>query len=74
MWTIERPERMNAISRAALLFLGRLAREVQDNDSIRAVVITGAGEKAFCAGADMKDRPAMSQDDVRALQIGRAHV
>ena len=67
VWTIERPERMNAISRAALLFLGRLAREVQDNDSIRAVVITGAGEKAFCAGADMKDRPAMSQDDVRAL-------
>jgi methylglutaconyl-CoA hydratase len=67
VWTLDRPERMNALSRAALLALGGLAREAQDNDSIRAVVITGTGEKAFCAGADLKERPTMSDDDVRAL-------
>jgi methylglutaconyl-CoA hydratase len=67
VWTIDRPERMNAMSRATLFSLGRLAREAQENDSIRAVVVTGAGDKAFCAGADMKERPSMSHDDVRAL-------
>jgi enoyl-CoA hydratase/carnithine racemase len=67
VWTIDRPERMNAISRDALFSLGRLARDAQRNDSIRAVVITGAGEKAFCAGADLKERPELSDDDVRAL-------
>ncbi len=67
VWTLDRPERMNAISRATLFALGRLAREAQENDSIRAVIITGTGEKAFCAGADLKERPTMSDDDVRAL-------
>jgi methylglutaconyl-CoA hydratase len=67
VWTIDRPERMNAMSRATLLALGRLAREAQTNDSIRAVVITGSGAKAFCAGADLKERSGMSHDDVRAL-------
>jgi methylglutaconyl-CoA hydratase len=67
IWTIDRPERMNALSREALVALGRLAREVQTNESVRAVVITGSGEKAFCAGADLKDRRTMSHDDVRAL-------
>lgn len=67
VWTLDRPDRMNAISLPLLFSLGRLAREAQDNDSISAIVITGAGEKAFCAGADMKDRQRMSQDDVRAL-------
>jgi methylglutaconyl-CoA hydratase len=67
VWTIDRPERMNAMSREALFSLGRLARDAQRNDSIRAVVITGAGEKAFSAGADLKERPELSDDDVRAL-------
>jgi enoyl-CoA hydratase len=67
VWTIDRLDRMNAMSRAALFALGRLAREVQDNDSVRAVIITGAGDKAFCAGADLKERPTMSEDDVRDL-------
>jgi methylglutaconyl-CoA hydratase len=67
VWTLDRPERMNALSRAALISLGALAREAQDNDSIRAIVITGVGDKAFCAGADLKDRQKMSDDDVRDL-------
>jgi enoyl-CoA hydratase/carnithine racemase len=65
VWTIDRADRMNALSRATLLALGKLAREAADNGSIRAVVITGAGDKAFCAGADLKERQGMTENDVR---------
>jgi enoyl-CoA hydratase/carnithine racemase len=56
---------MNALSRDTLFALGASAREAQSNDSVRAIVLTGAGDRAFCAGADLKERQAMSDDDVR---------
>jgi enoyl-CoA hydratase/carnithine racemase len=65
VWTIDRADRMNAISRAVLTSIGKLAREAAGNASVRAIVITGAGDKAFCAGADLKERQEMSEDDVR---------
>jgi enoyl-CoA hydratase/carnithine racemase len=65
VWTIDREGRMNALSRATLLAFGKLAREAVTNPSIRAIVITGRGEKAFCAGADLKERQGMSENDVR---------
>jgi enoyl-CoA hydratase/carnithine racemase len=67
VWTLDRPDRRNAISRPLLAALGSLAREAEGNDSIRAIVITGSGDKAFCAGADLKERRAMTPDDVRAM-------
>jgi enoyl-CoA hydratase/carnithine racemase len=68
VWTIDRPDRMNSLSRATLVAFGRLAREAVDNPSVRAIIITGAGDKAFCAGADLKERQGMSENDVR-LQV-----
>ena len=68
IWTIDREARMNSLSRATLLALGKLAREAASNDSVRAIVITGRGEKAFCAGADLKERQGMSENDIR-LQV-----
>jgi enoyl-CoA hydratase/carnithine racemase len=65
VWTIDREARMNSLSRDVLLAFGRLAREAVTNDSVRAIVITGAGEKAFCAGADLKERRGMSENDIR---------
>jgi enoyl-CoA hydratase/carnithine racemase len=65
VWTIDRPDRMNALSRSTLFAIGKLAREAQDNASVRAIVLTGAGEKAFCAGADLKERQGMTENDVR---------
>jgi methylglutaconyl-CoA hydratase len=67
VWTMDRADRMNALTRATLVALGQLAREAATNGSIRAIVITGAGDKAFCAGADLKERRGMSDDEVRAL-------
>jgi methylglutaconyl-CoA hydratase len=65
IWTIDRADRANALSRPTLLALGKLAREAAANASIRAIVVTGAGDKAFCAGADLKERQGMSENDVR---------
>jgi methylglutaconyl-CoA hydratase len=65
IWTIDRADRRNALSRATLLAFGKLSREVAGNDSVRAVIVTGAGDAAFCAGADLKERQGMSDDDVR---------
>lgn len=67
--TIDRADRRNALSRDALLAFGRLGRELADDPAVRAIVITGAGDKAFCAGADLKERQGMSPDDVRR-QVG----
>jgi methylglutaconyl-CoA hydratase len=68
LWTIDRPDRMNALSRGTLLAFGKLAREAVGDKAVRAIVITGAGEKAFCAGADLKERQGMTENDVR-LQV-----
>jgi enoyl-CoA hydratase/carnithine racemase len=69
IWTIDRADRANALSRATLLAFGKLAREAASNPSIRAIVVTGSGDKAFCAGADLKERLGMSENDVR-VQVG----
>jgi enoyl-CoA hydratase/carnithine racemase len=54
LWlTIDRPARRNAISAAVVAGISAGLREAAADDAIRAVVITGAGEQAFCAGADL---------------------
>lgn len=66
IWTIDREPRMNSLSRPLLLAFGTLAREAVTNESVRAIVITGRGTKAFCAGADLKERQGMSENDIRS--------
>ncbi len=73
--TIARPERMNSLSRDTLLSFGRHARAIAGDSELRAVVITGAGDKAFCAGADLKERQGMSENDIRAqVQLYRSEL
>jgi enoyl-CoA hydratase len=75
IWSIERQDRKNALSRATLLAFGKLAREAASNDSIRAIIVTGAGTVAFCAGADLKERQGMDENDVRAqLELYRSEL
>ncbi|MBX9593418.1 MAG: enoyl-CoA hydratase/isomerase family protein [Roseomonas sp.] len=53
--TLNRPEAMNAVDRATEAELQRIWTEIEGRRDIRAVVLTGAGTRAFCAGADVKD-------------------
>src|SRR5688500_4464587 len=65
VWTLDRAERLNALSRAVVRELWRLARQDGADPAVRAVVITGAGDKAFSAGADLKERQTMNEEEVR---------
>ncbi|HTQ02283.1 MAG TPA: enoyl-CoA hydratase-related protein [Polyangiaceae bacterium] len=65
--TIERPDRRNALDSATVGELGRVGRELVADPELRAVVLTGAGERAFCAGADLKEREGMTDEAVRAM-------
>ncbi len=51
--TIDRPERRNALSWTVLTELRARVAEIRDDPEVRVVVLTGAGDKAFCAGADL---------------------
>ena len=62
--TLNRPQNMNAINLAMREELMRLASALDADKAVRVVVFTGAGEKAFCAGADLKERQSKSVDDL----------
>lgn len=63
--TLNRPEVMNSFSFAMLNALKERVDALRFQKGIRVVVITGAGEKAFCAGADLKERATLSQTEVK---------
>lgn len=52
--TINRPEARNAVNSSVSIAVGDALDEAQRDPDVRAVVITGAGDKSFCAGADLK--------------------
>src|SRR5262245_52270470 len=62
--TIERPEVMNCLSFPTLRRLRTLLAELREDLSIRCLLLTGAGDKAFCAGADLKERKTMPLERV----------
>ena len=69
-WTINGEARRNALSRALVAELQRNLERVSADRSVRCVVLTGAGSKAFCAGADLKERSGMTPGEVTAFLHG----
>lgn len=72
---INRPHVRNAINLAAAIAIGRALDEADADRNIRAVIVTGAGSKAFCAGADLKAIAAgesIAPDDPRLAAYGFA--
>jgi|SRR5690606_12290973 enoyl-CoA hydratase/carnithine racemase len=63
--TLNRPEAANAMSIQLLTELSDCLQSVSRNRDIRVVLMTGSGEKAFCAGADLKERKGMNEKQVR---------
>ncbi|QIG54089.1 enoyl-CoA hydratase [Altererythrobacter sp. BO-6] len=53
--TLNRPQAMNALSKALRARLAQVMRQVNEDDAVRAVILTGAGERAFTAGLDLKE-------------------
>lgn len=84
--TLNRPEAMNALSRGLRSELARAMRAVDADDSVRCVILTGAGERAFTAGLDLKELGAdtsnlgaanaesADENPVKAIEICRKPV
>ena len=70
--TINRPKVLNALNTQTISELERVMREIQQDEAVRAVVLTGAGEKSFVAGADINElavlTPAQGQQHGRRGQ------
>ncbi len=63
--TIDKEPQMNVLSRALVAELANHARQASVEPKIRAVIVTGSGTRAFCAGANLKERTSWTEDDIR---------
>jgi len=63
--TLNRPDVMNSFNFAMLESLKQKIGEIRFDKGIRVVIITGSGDKAFCAGADLKERITLSEVEVK---------
>ena len=61
--TLNRSERYNALGVRIIGELREALEEVEGSGEVRVVILTGAGEKAFCSGADLKERAGMDADE-----------
>lgn len=67
--TIDRPERANALDPIMLKAIGDVWREIAGDDAIRCAVVTGAGERVFCSGMDMRETIPVAQALARGEKI-----
>ncbi|HCP48543.1 MAG TPA: enoyl-CoA hydratase [Deltaproteobacteria bacterium] len=67
LWTLNRPDALNAFNKALLLAIDAQVDRLDAGAEVRCVVLTGAGDKAFSAGADLKERKSMPASDVPAF-------
>lgn len=65
--TLNRPQSRNALNSQLLRELELAVDQTRLSEDLRVLIITGAGEKAFCAGADLKERLTMSETEVRSF-------
>jgi enoyl-CoA hydratase/carnithine racemase len=72
--TINRPKVLNALNTQTLDELRRATLELQHDAAIRAVVLTGAGEKSFVAGADINELAALAPAGAREQALRGQHV
>lgn len=73
--TLARPEKLNALSLQMYDDLGRAFAELRDDDEVRAVILTGAGTRAFCVGADLKESiPALASESIDISAWDAAHL
>ena len=68
--TLNAPERLNALNKESWLQLGEVVTELSSHDDLRCIVVRGAGDKAFAAGADIKEFETERANAKQAKQYG----
>jgi enoyl-CoA hydratase len=72
---INRPAKLNALTLAMYDELGRVFLEIKADDAVRVVVLAGAGDRAFCVGADLLESiPALASDRIDITAWDPAHL
>lgn len=71
--TVSRPEKLNALTHDMILALERAAHLVDENQHVRACILTGAGEQAFCAGGDIADWSSWSPQQFGLAWVRDGH-
>src|SRR3954463_11811753 len=66
---LDRPEALNAISTALATELGAVFTDLAADDDLRAVVLSSSSPRAFCVGADLKERNGYSDEQLRAQRV-----
>ena len=67
--TIDRADRANSLDPATLREMATAWREIADDDDVRCAVLTGAGERVFCSGMDMRTTIPVSQRLARGEKV-----
>ena len=65
--TINRPRQMNALNRKTLIEIASVADKLKEDESIKVLIIRGAGERAFVAGADITEMQEMTESEGREI-------
>jgi enoyl-CoA hydratase len=65
--TVNRPDKLNALNKTVMSELDAVMDEVDSNDEIKSVIITGAGPKSFVAGADISEFVGLSKEEGKAM-------
>ncbi|MBK6383055.1 MAG: enoyl-CoA hydratase/isomerase family protein [Chitinophagaceae bacterium] len=64
---INRPDKLNALNKEVFFELNKILEEIENNPAIKSAIITGAGSKAFVAGADISEFGGLNKEDAMAL-------
>jgi len=70
--TLNRPEKLNALSFGLVRELDEALTEYEEDDAVKAVILTGAGERAFSAGADIHEMAGLSSEELAQRQAFRS--
>lgn len=69
--TLNRPERLNALSTTLFAELDQALTEFEEDEEVKVLVVTGAGDRAFSAGADIHEMAEMSENRLRDRNVRR---
>jgi enoyl-CoA hydratase len=72
--TVNRPDKLNALNDAVITELGEVAARIAQDGTIRAAIVTGAGRKAFVAGADIGELGACDERSAHLLSQKGSHI